>query len=621
MGGNVRGKNVLDRIPPPLPGAEVDGAQRELLRTLGRSLSAEQALWVSGYFAGIAEARGGFTAAAASAVAAPGEIALEPGAGSPKITVLYGSETGNAEGLARDIARRAQERGLIASVDDLARYKTRELKNEQTLLFVTSTHGEGEPPEPALPFFEFLGSRKAPSLKHAQFAVLALGDSTYAQYCEAGRVLDRRLEELGAARLHDRIDCDVDYDIEAKRWIDAVLDKLQQAGPAAAAATGAVRVSAASAPATVLAYSKSNPFLAQISASLRLTGRGSSKDTRHIEISLEGSDLQYTPGDALGVVPQNDPALVAELIALGGWSGEETVAGRDGEVTLQQALQSDYEITALTPRFIEKWAEWAAAAQLTQLDADARARFMAQTHIFDLVKSHPVRGLAAQDFVQALRGLQPRLYSIASSLELTPEEVHLCVAPVRYELHGRARNGVASTHLADRLEAGASIPVYVQRNEHFRLPADPDTPIVMIGAGTGVAPYRAFMQQREALGVNGRSWLFFGERNFRTDFLYQTEWQAWLRDGVLTHADVAFSRDQEEKLYVQHRLQQQGAELYRWIDDGAHLYVCGDAEHMAADVHEALLAVMAQHGGLSADRAREALLEMQAAGRYQKDVY
>lgn len=611
----------MDMIPPPLPGAEVDGAQRELLRTLGRSLSAEQALWISGYFAGIAEARGGFAAAAASAVAAPSEVALQPGASSPKITVLYGSETGNAEGLARDIARRAQERGLIASVEDLARYKTRELKNEQILLFVTSTHGEGEPPEPALPFFEFLGGRKAPSLKHARFAVLALGDSTYAQYCEAGKVLDRRLAELGAARLQDRTDCDVDYDIEAKRWIDAVLDKLQQAAPATAAVSGTVRVSAAPASAAVSTYSKSNPFPAQISTSLRLTGRGSSKDTRHIEISLEGSGLHYTPGDALGVVPQNDPALVAELIALGGWSGDEAVAGRDGEVTLQRALQSEFEITALTPRFIEKWAEWADAAKLTQLDSAERARFMAQTHIFDLMSSHPVRGLAAQDFIQALRGLQPRLYSIASSLELTPEEVHLCVAPVRYELHDRARNGVASTHLADRLEAGASIPVYVQRNEHFRLPADPDTPIVMIGAGTGVAPYRAFMQQREALGLEGRSWLFFGERNFRTDFLYQTEWQAWLRDGVLGRADVAFSRDQEEKLYVQHRLLQQGAELHRWINEGAHLYVCGDAEHMAADVHEALLAVMAQHGGLGADRAKEALLEMQAAGRYQKDVY
>ncbi len=613
----------MDMIPPPLQGAEVGGSQRELLRALGRSLSAEQAFWISGYFAGIAEARSGFAAIGAPAVAALSETAARAGiaATSPKLTVLYGSETGNAEGLARDIARRAQERGLAVSVEDLARYKTRELKNEQTLLFVASTHGEGEPPEPALPFFEFLGGRKAPDLKHVRFAVLALGDSTYTQYCEAGKVLDRRLAELGAVRLHDRIDCDVDYEIEARHWVDTVLDKLQQGAPAAAVASGVAAAFVAPAPVGLSAYSKSNPFAAQITASLRLTGRGSSKDTRHIEISLEGSGLHYTPGDALGVVPQNDPGLVAELIALGGWSGSETVAGRNGELTLQQALLSDYEITALTPRFIEKWAEWAGAAQLAQLGADERARFMAQTHIFDLMKSHPVRGLAAQDFIQALRGLQPRLYSIASSLELTPEEVHLCVAPVRYRLHDRARNGVASTHLTDRLEAGASIPVYVQRNEHFRLPADPDTPIVMIGAGTGVAPYRAFMQQREALGLEGRSWLFFGERNFRTDFLYQTEWQTWLHDGVLARADVAFSRDQEEKLYVQHRLLQQGAELHRWINEGAHLYVCGDAEHMAADVHEALLTVLSQHGGLDVDRAKEALLEMQAAGRYQKDVY
>ena len=622
-----QGKNsYMDMMPPPLPGTSVDGAERELLRALGRSLSAEQALWVSGFFAGVAEARSGFAATATPIAITSGATAAAPvSATSPKIKILYASETGNAEGLAREIAHRAQQVGLAASVEDLARYKTRELKNEQTLLFVSSTHGEGEPPEPALPFFEFLAGRKAPNLKHVQFAVLALGDSTYTLYCEAGKVLDRQLEQLGATRLHERIDCDVDYEIDAGRWIDAVLGKLQAtaggSGAGLSAATAAFAASASAAAETLSAYSKSNPFPAQITESLRITGRGSSKDTRHIELSLEGSGLSYLPGDALGVVPQNDPALVAELIELAGWSGSEPVTGRNGELNLQKALQSEFEITALTPRFIEKWAEWSGAGQLAQQSSVDRAGFMANTQIIDLVKSHPARGVAPQDFVQALRGLQPRLYSIASSLEMTPEEVHVCVAPVRYRLHDRARNGVASTHVADRLQAGDSIPVYVQRNEHFRLPADPATPIIMIGAGTGVAPYRAFMQQREALGIDGKSWLFFGERNFRTDFLYQIEWQTWLHDGLLSRADVAFSRDQKEKIYIQHRLLQQSAELYRWIGDGAHIYVCGDAEHMAADVHEALLSVIEQGSGQSRDGAREALLAMQAAGRYQKDVY
>lgn len=613
----------MDMRPPPLPGISVIGAEPELLRSLARSLTAEQALWVSGYFAGVAEARAGDSTVAAS-LAGPASVAVPTGsAASATVKVLYASETGNAATLARELAQRAGQLGLAASVEDLARYKTRELKNEQTLLFVSSTHGEGEPPEPALPFFEFLAGRKAPRLEQLKFAVLALGDSTYSLYCEAGKVLDRRLEQLGATRLHDRADCDVDYEVDAGRWIEAVLAKLQAAAHGAAAVPAGALAGFAplAAQATATAYSKAKPFLAQVSEIIRITGRGSSKDTRHIELALEGSGLSHTPGDALGVVPRNDPALVAELIETAGWSGSEAVAGRSGDLPLHQALESEFEITALTPRFIEKWAELSGDTQLAQMSAAERAAFMASTQIIDLIKSRPAPGAKAKDVVQALRGLQPRLYSIASSAELAPEEVHLCVAPVRYQLHDRLRHGVASAHLADRLQAGDTVPVYIQHNEHFRLPEDPATPIVMIGAGTGVAPYRAFMQHREAQGIDGKSWLFFGERHFRTDFLYQAEWLDWLRDGVLSRLDVAFSRDQQEKIYIQHRLQEQGAALYRWISEGAHLYVCGDAQGMAQDVHKALSRVIEQHGGHDGERAQEVLLDMQAAGRYQKDVY
>ncbi len=591
---------------------------------------------MSGYFSGVAEARGNFQAAAPGAVTAIVPARQDsPAAVSMKI--LYASETGNAAELARQFASRAQQVGIAASVEDLARYKTRALKDETMLLFVASTHGEGEPAEPALPFFEFLAGRKAPALPQLRFAVLALGDSTYEFFCQAGKTLDRRLEELGAQRLFERCDCDVDYEADAGRWIDAVLGLLQ--GPQQAG-NGAHDTTASSASNTTLGfavtgpvpqplastpYSKANPFLAQVVENIRITGRGSSKDTRHIELALDGSGLTYEPGDALGVVPQNDPALVAELLDLFGWSGSERVAGRHGELELRRALQSEFEITAATPRFIEKWAELSGdkelAGQLAQKTGAERAAFMAATHIIDLVKARPAPGTRPQDFVAALRGLQPRLYSIASSPEQTPDEVHLCVAPVRYRLHQRERHGVASVHLADRLQGGDSVPIYLQRNEHFRLPSDPATPIIMIGAGTGVAPYRAFLQQREALQAPGRNWLFFGERHFRTDFLYQTEWQEWLRSGLLSRAELAFSRDQQQKIYVQHKLREKGAELFDWISDGAHLYVCGDAEHMAADVHGALLAVIGDQRGRGSEDAQEFLRELQGAGRYQKDVY
>ena len=613
---------------PPLAGAILTEVDRTLLRTLERTLSADQALWVSGYFAGVAEARGYFADAperrAAVAVASPAAIDNPPST----IKILYASETGNAAALARDIAGRAQQRGLSTAVEDLARYKTRELANEQTLLFVSSTHGEGDAPEPAQPFFEFLAGRRAPRLDQLRFAVLALGDSTYEQYCHAGKALDRRLEELGGTRLTARVDCDVDYEEAASGWIETLLSQLQSTTPRnAASATSGVQARTEALVASTLAraanaYGKQRPFPAPVSAHLRVTGRGSSKDTRHIEFSLEGSGLQYTPGDALGVVPQNDPLLVAQLIERGGWSGTEPVTTRAGQRTLQQALQSGLEIAALTPNLIGQWAAWSGSKALAQLSAPQRSAFMGKTQLLDMFRQYPLSGaLAAQDFVGALRSLQPRLYSIASASALVGDEVHVCVAPLRYDLHGQARTGVASGYLADRLKLDQSVPVYIQSNDHFRLPVDADTPIIMIGAGTGVAPYRAFMQQREALGISGRSWLFFGERRFRTDFLYQLEWQEWLRGGQLTRADLAFSRDQRDKIYIQHRLQQQAAELYRWIADGAHLYVCGDAEHMAADVHQALLSVVEQQGGRSRDGAQEFLLELQAAGRYQKDVY
>jgi sulfite reductase (NADPH) flavoprotein alpha-component len=621
----------MDMTLPAMPEAGISDTDRELIRLLARSLTPEQALWVGGYLSGAAQARSELATlgAEASGVISRARAVDPPHAAT--VRILYASETGNAAALARDLEGRAKGLGLAATAEDLARYKTRGLKDEQLVLFIASTHGEGDPPESAAGFFEYLQGRKAPSLEGLRYAVLALGDSTYEYFCEAGRRLDRRLEELGAGRLVDRRDCDVDYASDARAWMDEALARLQEETAAPVPSSGAVSGSGsaslppcgvAAAPAGP-AFDKARPFPAQVTANIRITGRGSSKDTRHLEFDLEGSGLDHLPGDALGVVPRNEPALVEELGSLFGWSGAEIVPGREGETTLAEALGSGYEITALTPRFVEQWSALSGDQALAEMAADRPrlATFMAGHQVIDLVRSRPVKGLAPQDFMHTLRGLQPRLYSIASSVRFAPDEVHVCLAPVRYRLHERDRRGVASAFLADAVRPGDVVPVYVQRNDNFRLPQDPARPIVMIGAGTGVAPYRAFLQHREAEGLDGPSWLFFGERNFRSDFLYQAEWQDWLRSGALGRIDLAFSRDHETKVYVQDRLRERGAQLYRWIEDGAHLYVCGDAGNMARDVHSALLGVVAAGRGRGDEDAREFLREMQSEGRYQRDVY
>jgi sulfite reductase (NADPH) flavoprotein alpha-component len=602
-----------------LPGIGLTEREREQLEALANALSPDRALWASGFLAGVAHARlsDGVAAASAPHIVPSPDTAIA-------LTILYASETGNAAELARRVEARAQGLGLKAVASDLASYKQRNLKDERLILLISSTHGEGEPPEPAAGFFEFLAGRKAPKLDGARFAVLGLGDTTYEFFCEAAKRLDRRLEELGASRFHDRLDCDVDYEEPAEAWIEALLEKLR-AEQAAAGAARPVPAAGIGVPSAVASFDKRNPFLAPVVENLVITGRGSSKETRHIEFALEGSGLSYEPGDALGILPRNDPALVEELLERCGFTGGETVTVRTGEIALAEALSREFEITALTPRFLQRWTELSGAEDLARLTSDgdraALAAFMHANHVIDVVRRHPVPGLDASGMTAALRGLQPRLYSIASSALAVPDEVHITVSSVRYVLQEIERTGVASCYLADRVRPDDTVPVYIQRNDNFRLPKDGDTPIVMIGAGTGVAPYRAFVQQREAEGASARSWLFFGERNFRTDFLYQTEWQDWLKDGVLARMDVAFSRDQAEKRYIQHVMLERGAELFAWLEEGAHLYLCGDAEKLAPDAHEALLSIVETHGAMTRESAEEYLRELQHTGRYQRDVY
>ena len=593
--------------------------QWQLVQELSARLGPGQALWVSGYFAGL---DAGLLRASGGAPAVP-SMEAAAGSASRTLTILYGTETGNCRDLAGGLAVAARAQGLSPEVFDMADYKQRRLKDEQDVLIVVSTYGEGDPPQPAVDFFEFVEGRKAPKLDNVRFAVLALGDSTYELYCEGGKRLDKRFEELGAKRLLPRVDCDIDYDEPAAAWSTQIVAKLA-ADAAEAGARSVPAMPAAPGAAPSSAHGKRNPFMATVIDNIPIVGRHSTKETRHIEIDLAGSGLRYEPGDALGVDPTNEPLVVAALLDAIGLSPEAPITIKGEATTIGEALEREYEITAATPRFLEQWAKLTGSAELAALGAEdhsaERAAFLHNNHVVDIVRSFPLEGLEPEALVAGLRPLQPRLYSIASSLSATPDEAHLTVSPVRYTLNGEPRSGVASAHLVDRAEPGTTLPVYVQGNPHFKLPA-PDAPIIMIGPGTGVAPFRGFLQEREATDASGRSWLFFGERNFRSDFLYQTEWQTWLKDKMLTRLDVAFSRDKAGKVYVQHRLLERAAELWEWLEEGAHVYVCGDADNMAPDVHEALVTIVAEQGRIERESAEEYMKDLQRDHRYQRDVY
>lgn len=601
--------------------------QMRRLRDLLDTLSPSQILWTSGYLAG-------FARSPVDLIVDDGHpgITADTATTSRTLTILYGSETGNSRALAHALADRARGAGLSPNVVDMGEYKPRNLRNEQDLLVIASTYGEGDPPQQAAGFFDFIEGRKAPSLPDLRYAVLALGDSAYEHFCEAGKRLDRRFDELGAQRLHARVDCDIDYDEPALAWSIAVLAAIVPDDTLPASSGDVVFPQPAQPETRPLQpaaspqpqYSKRNPFPATIIENLVLTGRGSSKEIRHIELSTDNADLAFEPGDALGVMPKNDPSVVDAILVELSISRDQKVAVSGTEMTIAEALTQHLEITTATPRFLDHWTTLTRAPDLELLQNSAytgqRAVFLHEHHIIDILRKYPLQVLDPQHFLAGLRPLQPRLYSIASSAAATPDEVHLTVATVRYLLHGMARSGVASGYLADSGKPEQTVPVYVQSNPHFRLP-ESDRSILMIGAGTGVAPYRAFLQERETQGAQGGSWLFFGERNFRTDFLYQTEWQSFMKDGVLTRMDVAFSRDTAAKDYVQHRLLDRARDVYAWLEEGAHLYVCGDAAHMAPDVHNALVTIVEQQGALSRPAAEDYMRGLQRANRYQRDVY
>lgn len=592
--------------------------QAELLNRLLPTLTESQKIWLSGYLSAqsvSAQEAAGAPAAAVSAEAPAPAVSKE-------VTVLYGSQTGNAQGLAENAGKQLEQSGFQVTVSSMSDFKPNQLKKVTNLLIVVSTHGEGEPPDNALSFHEFLHGRRAPKLEDLRFSVLALGDSSYEFFCQTGKEFDQRLEELGGKRISPRVDCDLDYDEPAAEWLEGVLKGLNEAGggsaapaPAAASQTGES------------SYSRTNPFRAEVLENLNLNGRGSNKETRHVELSLEGSGLTYEPGDSLGVYPENDPELVELLLKEMNWDPEEIVTlNKQGDVRpLKEALISHYEITVLTKPLLEQAAQLTGNDELRELLAPGNEEnvkaYIEGRDLLDLVRDYGPFSVSAQEFVSILRKMPARLYSIASSLSANPDEVHLTIGAVRYDAHGRERKGVCSILCAERLQPGDTLPVYVQHNQNFKLPKDPETPIIMVGPGTGVAPFRSFMQEREETGAEGKAWMFFGDQHFVTDFLYQTEWQNWVKDGVLTKMDVAFSRDTEEKVYVQHRMLEHSAELFEWLQEGAAVYICGDEKHMAHDVHNTLLEIIEKEGNMSREEAEAYLADMQQQKRYQRDVY
>jgi sulfite reductase (NADPH) flavoprotein alpha-component len=582
---------------------------REAAAQLIGKLDERQRLWLSGYLAGLGAALP--SAAIPAAASAP--------SGAPVVTVLYGSQGGNSEALARRAGDALKARGVNAAVLDMLQCTKADLVSAQSLLVIVSTYGEGDPPDSALPLWELLESRKAPSLAGKSFSVLALGDSSYQKFCETGKRFDAKLEALGASRLHARVDCDIDFEASAGVWIDHVVGKVS-----AAAGTVATAMSLAPTASVSSAHTRRNPFAAELLVNQRLTTRFSSKDVRHLELSLSGSNMRYEPGDSIGIVPRNPCARADALLEALPFDPETPVAADSKTLSFRDFLIERADIGLVDSALLKSYAEAIGSAWLAASPANGEAVRAADPPAQrrswrDLVREHPPTGLDCATFAALLRPLAPRLYSIASSLAATPDEAHLTVSITAFDTPTGKQLGLVSGMLA-ATEEGATLPVYLQRNAGFRLP-EPDRPIIMIGPGTGVAPFRAFVAEREAIGARGRNWLFFGERSFEHDFLYQTEWLGWRKSGLLTRMDVAFSRDQAQKIYVQHRLLERGAEIWSWLQDGAYVYVCGDASSMASDVHAALLEIVARHGGHSHEAAAEYVQQLQRNRRYQRDVY
>ncbi|SEK47803.1 sulfite reductase (NADPH) alpha subunit [Stigmatella aurantiaca] len=611
----------VTRLAPPLSSGASPfvntllGEERSaLLHRAIDGLDAQTLQWLSGYIAGLA-ARSPLPASTAVPTPAPQAVP------DTVLTIVYGTQTGNSRLLAERLQRQAEASGLKTRILRAGAYPVRELQKERLLYLVISTQGDGDPPDDARGFVDFLTGKRAPRLEQLRFAVLGLGDTSYPKYCEVSRALDARLVELGAQRWVDRADCDVDFEPVAAGWLDQAVAKAKEAlVPEETASVVMLPRSTPVAP----AFGRDAPYTAEVLANQRITGRGALKDVRHLELSLGDSGLSYEPGDSLGIWPHNPPALVEAFLSELRLDGGAPLA-RDGRtLPLKQWLETELELTRLSRPFLEKHAALSGSADLQATLAPGGGEkfraLLASHQIIDVLRAWPA-AWSAQELVRALRRLTPRMYSIASSQKRVGAEAHLTVAVVDYVAFGTPHQGAASSYLATRGTSEGTARVFVEHNERFRLPKDTDRDILMIGPGTGVAPFRAFTQERAETGGKGRNWLFFGEQHFRSQFLYQTEWQEALKKGELSRLSLAFSRDQAEKIYVQQRLREAGKDVYAWLEGGAHLYVCGEAQRMAPDVHAALLDIITTHGGRSREDAEAWLQTLREEQRYQRDIY
>lgn len=612
--------------------------QLALINQLLPMLTPEQQHWLSGYLlnpattsvsdnkADIQENEAGITKTETStstdqSVSEPVSASTEP----LDVHVLYGTETGNAEEIAETFETKLKSQHLNVHLWDMDDFPRDSLPEVEHLFIICSTQGVGEPPINALDLYDYLHGDDAPQLDQVNFAVLALGDQDFPDFCQAGKDFDHILGQLGANRVADRVDCDFDYEETAEQWITNMLELLTQASSNTNEETPSVENEDVTIEEPQAPYSKSNPFQAEVLKNTILTQPEASREVRHLEISLEGYREAYEPGDSLVVIPQNDPVLVNQLIDALNWDAETPIQMNDSDSmrSLKEALTHDFEIAKLTPVLMKNAAELLGNPML---NANIQKSEWVQNYIYgkdviDLIRDFTPVALEPNMLPQLLRKLPPREYSIASSNKINPNSVHITVRVVKYEAHRRERFGVCSVQLADRTSVGDKLPVYLKKNPNFKFPYDTETPVIMIGAGTGIAPYRAYLQERAYLNLKGEQWLIFGNQNYHHDFLYKDDLEQWLEEGVLSKLDLAFSRETENKIYVQHRIEENSAEFYKWIQAGATIYLCGNKDEMASGVHESLIKVLIKEGNMDETEAEAYLTEMIKNQRYQRDVY
>ncbi len=593
--------------------------QIEQTSLLVNNMSVAQKVWVSGYLQGMALQAD--NSLESLALTLP-EMTAGSDVVEQKITVLFGSQTGNSQKIAEALQVALESQGRVVKLQNMLNYRNSQLKKEEHLFVIVSTHGNGEPPDEALGFFKYINSTKAPKLNGVKFSILALGDSSYDEFCQTGYELDARLAELGASRFSDLVACDVDYADDAQDWQSNLLTLLKPS------IDQSVGIELDDLPLTITNeisnHNEQNPFQAEVLETVVLTDDGSDKTVHHLELSLEGSGISYAPGDIVCIKATNSESLVDSILNEAALDGATEVLLKKSTLPLKKALLDNRELSNITRKQLQTYAELINDDELLTLagDIEQLQQELEAADVLDVLQLWPPKtdSFDAQQLIDWLRPLNARQYSIASSESASSEELHVLVKQVEYEFRGRLHSGLCSTQLA-QVQAGDYLGISIKANPAFKLPENPDSKLIMIGAGTGVAPFRSFLYERESLGVAGNSWLLFGEQHFQTDFLYQSEWQQFLKDGVLEKMDVAFSRDQQERIYVQHRLLEQAEAVYQWLESGAYIYVCGDMNRMARDVHQALIDIVEQQSDRTREQAIDWLDQLISDKRYQRDIY